>query len=220
MIVKHISKFALLAAAFAFIGIGTAQSQIIFDFGPGSTFAGSESVTDLSSTFNSTLHSGVSLSASIGNTIANSRDRSGFTSPDALLASDFIQWAGGPTVNITISGLAASTEYEITLWSGDGAAGQVKTTDHTIAGSSGGGTFRHTSVDAATHNSTLGNQFDLPNVTSTAGGQLTYTIDYIGGGGSATTLNGLQLTVVPEPSSATLLLLGLGSLFALRRMAK
>ena len=50
---------------------------------------------------------------------------------------------------------------------------------------------------------------------STPGGTLTYTIDYVSGGGAAATLNGMQITAIPEPSAA--LLGGLRLLALLRR---
>lgn len=191
-------------------------ATILFDFDPDLTdiAAGAQGVTDLANPVNGTFGSlTVTLTASSGNTTGNSRDRGANTGPYSDMTRDFIQWPTSAPITITISGLTANQEYAFTIWSGDLAGGQIKTTDHTIAGASGGGTIRHTSVSLAAENAATGtslHQVTLPSVFSTAAGTLTYTIDYVSGGGAATTLNGMQLVAIPEPAS--LVLAGLGGL--------
>lgn len=202
----------------ALITVNAEAATVLFDFDNNGTdiATGAVSVTDLSSPVNASFGTGtITLTASSGNTLANSRDRGANTGPSSDITRDFIQWATASPITITISGLANNQEYGFRLWSGDLAGGQIKTTDHTIAGSSGGGTVRHTSVDLATENSTGGSLVVLPNVFSTGSGTITYTIDYVSGGGSAATLNGFELTTIPEPSAA--LLGALGCLLLLRR---
>lgn len=212
---------AMKSLVLAFVGVffvstvSAANIPILFDFDPNLTdiAAGAEGVTDLSSPVSGTFGSStITLTASVGNTVANSRDRGANTGPYSDMTRDFIQWPTADPITITISGLAASQEYSFRLWSGDLAANQIKTTDHTIAGASGGGTIRHTSVSLAEENAAVEtslHQVALPNVVSTVGGTLTYTIDYVTLGGSAATLNGFELVnLIPEPS--TMLLAGLG----------
>lgn len=215
-------KSAIYSFVLSSLLISTAPAATyLFDFDPDLTdiASGAVGVTNLSSpvmgTFGST---NITLTASVGNTTANSRDRGANTGPASDITRDFIQWATGDPITITISGLAANQEYAFLVWSGDLANNQIKTTDHTIAGASGGGTIRHTSVSLAEENAATGtslHQVTFANVFSTSGGTLTYTIDYVSGGGAAATLNGMQITTIPEPSAA--LLGGLGLLILLRR---
>lgn len=195
------------AMAVVLVLTGAVQAQTyLFDFDPNLTdiATGAVGVTDLSSPVNGVFGSDtITLTASAGNTTGNSRDRNANTGPYSDITRDFIQWPTASPITITISGLTADTEYEFVIWSGDLANSQIKTTDHTIAGASGGGTVRNTSVSLATENAAVGtslHQVALPNVVSTAGGSLTYTIDYVSGGGGAATLNGMRITkyVVPE----------------------
>lgn len=148
---------------------------------------------DLSSPVNA---NGVTLTASVGNNLGSSRDRGANTGPNSDITRDFIQWGIATPITITISGLVADQEYAFRLWSGDLAGGQIKTTDHTIAGASGGGTIRHTSVSMADENATGGSLVVFPNVIATSAGTLTYTIDYVTGGGAAATLNGFELSTI------------------------
>ncbi len=182
-------------------------STILFDFQNDLTTdiaADAVAVTDLSSPVNG---NGVTLTATVGNDTASSRDRGANTGPNSEITRDFIQWGIANPITITISGLVADQEYGFRLWSGDLAGGQIKTTDHTIAGASGGGTIRHTSVSLADENATGGSLVEFPNVVSTSTGTLTYTIDYVGGGGTAATLNGFELTAIgsdpPNPDPFT-----------------
>jgi hypothetical protein len=171
-------------------------STILFDFQNDLTSdiaEGAVAVNDLSSPVNG---NGVTLTASVGNLTSASRDRGANTGPNSDITRDFIQWQIATPITITISGLVADQEYSFRLWSGDLAGNQIKTTDHTIAGASGGDTIRHTSVSLADENTTGGSLIEFPNVVSTSTGTLTYTIDYVGGGGTAATLNGFELVVI------------------------
>ena len=219
------TKFAIYSFFLSSLLISTAPGAtylIDFDNNGSDIAASAVSVTDLTDTVNGVdLTFGtttINLTASVGNNTSNSRDRGANTGPASDITRDFIQWGTGDAINITISGLAANQEYEFLIWSGDLSANQIKTTDHTIAGASGGGTVQHTSVSLASENAAVGtslHQVTLPSVFSTPGGTLTYTIDYVSGGGAAATLNGMQITAIPEPSAA--LLGGLGLLALLRR---
>jgi hypothetical protein len=217
MIVKHISKFVVVCAAFTCIAIGSANAQIIqFDIQGGSNtatgFTGVGSYPASDGTVSLNVNTGPS----------GTRDRGVTTpitgNPDADILRDLHFWSTSDPIVFTFSGLAANTEYNALAWVFDSESGNSgKNIDFTTAGGSGGGTISLTTdnTDAS------GSPYTLTSFFSTAGGTATITMDHTGGaGGAVSFVNGFELSVVPEPSSATLLLLGLGSLFALRRMAK
>lgn len=218
------AKLAISSAVISLLLITASApaATILFDFQNDTTTdiaTGAVAVADLTTPKSGTFGSlTVTLTASVGNDLGNSRDRGANTGPASDITRDFIQWVTGDPRVITISGLTANQEYAFTIWSGDLAANQIKTTNHTIAGASGGGTVQHTSVSLASENAATGtslHQVTLPNVFSTATGTLTYTIDYVSGGGAAATLNGMRLEIIPEPAS--LALAGLGGLLIFGR---
>ncbi len=180
--------------------IAAAQATpILFDFQNDLTTdiaAGPVAVTDLSSPVKGTFGSStITLTSSVGNNIGSSRDRGANSGPFGDITRDFIQWNIATPITITISGLKTDQDYTFRLWSGDLFGGQIKTTDHMIAGASGGGKIRHKSVSLADENATGGSLVVFPNVVSTSTGTLTYTIHHVSGGGTAATLNGFELAV-------------------------
>jgi hypothetical protein len=189
------NRFAGISGGWSFT-TADPSTILLFDFqnDQASDIAtGAVAVDDLSSPVSA---DGITLTASVGNNLSSSRDRGANSGPFSDLTRDFIQWSISTPITLTISGLASDQEYRFRLWSGDLAGNQIKTTDHTIAGASGGGTVRHTSVSLADENASGGSLIEFPNVISTSAGTLIYTIDYVTGGGTAATLNGFELTAI------------------------
>jgi hypothetical protein len=120
--------------------------------------------------------------------------------PDAALLRDLAFWSTSNPIVFTFSGLQTSTEYSIRAWVFDSESGNNgKNIDFTT----GGGTI---SITTNNTDASLTSGFAIPNFISDAGGSATITMDHTGGAGGAVSLvNGFELTVIPEPSSALML---------------
>lgn len=209
-------KLFLNLTLFAAFALGTTQAQIIsFDFQSGSNTE--TGFTAISSAPISATSSGVTLSTSTAP--SGFRDR-GETAPitgnpDVNILRDLAFWSTGDAIVFNLSGLDANTEYEGIFWVFDSESGNSgKNIDFITAGGSGGGTTSITTnnTDASA------NPYSFANFFSTASGTATITMDHTGGAGGAVSLiNGLQLEVVPEPSSFAMMVMGGAALLCIRR---
>jgi len=231
-----IRMFPLLVAAL-FPLFSTAQAQVILgvDFGVTSSpvqagysafgitsgsIAGpvTNSYTELNTTYTTGT---VSITLAAGNTLlgtsnltardrlAPSTDSGSFTYSN--LYRDFINTSANGNMTIGLTGLNASTAYQLTLYAYDNSNGRTMTfTDFTTG--SAGATGSITWTAGATFDSTTLNSVysTTLNVTSDATGAL--VIRDIPTGSAPALINGLQLIAVPEPSSIGLCLVAAGGL--------
>ncbi len=165
-------------------------------------------------------HNGITFNlASTNNNLANANRRRGQTGLTSL-TRDFLQFYGNTTSpvegTLTLSGLAPNTDYEVSFFTYNAGAGQ--TTHSFYEGSSvATGTLLSTFT---TSGSWLDPANWTPNVDYTlqsdASGEIVVTIEapIQSNGSSRLTLDGVSVTIIPEPSSISLLVL---SGFALTR---
>jgi hypothetical protein len=233
MIVKHISRLAFLGAAFAFIGIGTSNAQIIIT--PTSANASSEKGVSLAS--NTIDGSGLFTDAT--QTVADNSisgihftDQSGFEDDNGWVWEDGSTTPSNPVINGEWIEFDLGAQYEL-------SGAYVWQTTFSTTGRQTRTFDIDTSTDDVSYTTKLTNAL-LPQVTTlTDGSTATYfdfgttvtaryvrfeingtyentsgTNNWLGGIGEA------KFEAVPEPSSVALLLLGLGGLFALRCKTK
>ena len=117
------------------------------------------------------------------------------------------------TVSLTLSGpgISANTDYEIKFWGYD--AGNNVDFSFISTGTTTGTAGPIVNANSAPHPVTFDDYTATGTFTSNASGQLE-----IVGSGTNPTLNGFQLTAVPEPSTTALL--GLGGLALILRRRK
>ena len=135
------------------------------------------------------------------NTYANSATRTESVNPLPALYKDFLYNAG----TLTLSGLAPTTDYVLTIYSYDINASS--TSDWYIGANDG--TPDHTSVVSSTFDESDA-KFDL-SVTSDGAGEVLITV-------TGSRFNGMEVAAVPEPTTTALL--GLGGLALILRRRK
>lgn len=129
------------------------------------------------------------------------------------LCTDFRFARSTETANFTVSGLTASTDYILRIWSWDDATtGTVTTNWYQTSIAPGNLVGTHTMVQ---NNGTLEDLYVDVTVRSDGLGN----VDIIGQTASSALifLNGLEVMTIPEPSAISLMGLGFGALLLRRR---
>ena len=110
------------------------------------------------------------------------------------LMADYLYLANEATsATVTLSGLGASTEWDIVLYA-------AQTTDHDSAFTIGGVTKATTDPGGISTLTEPGQYVRFDNISSDGSG--TITIDWARNGNAISALNGLQIMAVPEPATA------------------
>jgi hypothetical protein len=122
------------------------------------------------------------------------------------------------TITFTLSGLLATETYDLTMFASRDAAG-TRITDYTVTGSGAPVTLSlqtsGTGLGGVGINHNIANTVNFSGIAPDVNNQISVSID-INSGGFAY-LNAMQITVVPEPASLSLLLLGGFLLSVIRR---
>lgn len=146
---------------------------------------------------------------------------------NTLLTDDGIFSPNNGTSTLTLSGLSSSFTYNLVLFGSriNTVDAQRWTTYTVTAGTPSGGTVYHLQTGGSTlaggwNSNTVVN---ISGITPDGSGNITFTVQAstLGAGGTVNTfgpLNGMQITVVPEPGTVAFFLIGSLALGVTRRL--
>lgn len=191
--------YSILAGMLLASAAANAQA-IAFDFESGSNTQ--TGFTSFSSGTSATTAAPASVQLTLSRSVGGFRLRADTDNyigdPDFDILRDLFFIGGTDTtpLNFTFSNLAPSTEYSVVMWAVDTPGGNNN--NRTATFTTNGGSVNHTTDQTFTNPA----EFSVPSLTTNASGVGVVTMS---GSGNNYPINGIQLTVVPEPSSFALL---------------
>jgi len=214
---KHINTLAAIAGLA--LTVTSANAALLsLDFGNGGDIATGFLGQSSSSDTHSTVSGDVDVDVTGQQGFFDRNSPSGANQIDDLYR-DFIfdNSSNGFTIAISGAGISANTEYELTFYAYDSS--EVRPTGVGAAAGTTGTSLTGFAATTTAGPTSLTQHSATGNFTSNGSGVLTFLVDGTGNGGTGrSSINALEISVVPEPSTTALL--GLGGLALILRRRK